>query len=136
MSKNTISSIAGHLSYAFLPLKEAVSNLENFKIFCGRMGWDVTSLPQPYIDLADIVEDAVVAINSFSDNEEPDLKEIQNAFELIKSLWNAIKNLNSSPSDVFSISGALMYFGSLPLKYSYVALTMSIFFFKNNNCLP
>ncbi len=102
MSKNTISSIAGHLSYAFLPLKEAVSNLENFKIFCGRMGWDVTSLPQPYIDLADIVEDAVVAINSFSDNEEPDLKEIQNAFELIKSLWNAIKNLNSSPSGVNS----------------------------------
>ena len=56
--RGTLQSLAENLALALRPLSEAVSDLDNFKGFMFRLGWEVESLPSAFTNLAELVKDA------------------------------------------------------------------------------
>ena len=45
--RGTLELLARHLVLAVEPVREAVSDLEHFRVFTYRLGWHVTMLPAP-----------------------------------------------------------------------------------------
>ena len=64
--KGTLQIIAEHLVLAVQPLKDAVADLESFRTFMLRLGWEVESLPQEYVALATHADAALAALEALS----------------------------------------------------------------------
>lgn len=94
----TLELLAKHLASAIIPLKVAVSDLTSFRSYMYRLGWDVKSLPQSYIDLGNLVDDVSKALENLQD--KPSLSEIQHIFDTVKRLYLAVKELNETPEGV------------------------------------
>jgi hypothetical protein len=63
-----------------------------------RLGWNVTSIPQSYVTLGNLIENITNNLESLSDS--PSLSEVQSLFDAIKDLHDAIKNLDEAPQGV------------------------------------
>jgi hypothetical protein len=96
--KGTLQLIAEHLVLAITPLKNAVSDLDSFRAFYLRLGWNVESLPSEYSNLATAVDAAIGAVDALTD--EPELNEILVLFDRVRDLHTEIKGLSTTPAGV------------------------------------
>lgn len=97
-TKGTLQLVAEHLAVAVQPLKSAVSDVDSFRSFMYRLGWNVTSLPPSYSNLAVLVDDIAIRLESFP--QSPNIDQIIQLLEQIRQLYLAIKNLNEAPAGV------------------------------------
>jgi hypothetical protein len=63
-----------------------------------RLGWNVTSLPLSYSNLAVLVDDIATTLESLSQN--PSIDQIIELLGEVRQLYLAIKNLNEAPGVV------------------------------------
>jgi hypothetical protein len=96
--RGTLELIARHLALALEPLGDAVADLDSFQAFLYRLGWDVTSLPQAYRDLAGLVDAAVVTAAELA--EDPDLDEVLALLDQLRRLYRAVEGLDQAPAGV------------------------------------
>jgi hypothetical protein len=86
----TLHLIARHLALSVVPLRMAISDLGSFRSFMYRLGWNVTSIPQSYMALGNLIENVGNNLESLPDS--PSLSDIQSLFDEIKNLHTVIKN--------------------------------------------
>jgi len=67
----TLELLAAHLASALSPLTEAVSDLPRFRGLMLRLGWDVTELPQPYVELGVQVQALLGDVQQLRDGPTP-----------------------------------------------------------------
>jgi hypothetical protein len=96
--QGTFELITRQLVVAVEPLRRAVADVDSFRVFLGRLGWEATSLPQPYQDLAAIVGDAVAAVEGLAD--DPDPGEIADALDQVRRLYDAIEQISQAPAGI------------------------------------
>ena len=96
--RGTFQLLAENLALALQPLTEAVSNLDNFKGFMFRLGWEVNSLPPSFTNLANLVKDAQLIMESLPDNAN--VLQVNDLLTKIKAIYSAIKSLNEAPNGV------------------------------------
>lgn len=100
MSENqgTLELVARHLSLAVKPLREAVSDTDNFMQLMYRLGWEVESLPPEYAHLGTAVDAAVQALDALGD--EPSLEDVLNLLGKARDVYQAIGNISVAPPGV------------------------------------
>jgi hypothetical protein len=94
----TLELLARHLASAIIPLKTAVSDLASFRSYMYRLGWNVTSLPQSYIDLGNLVDEVTKVLANLPDS--PSISDVQHVFDTVKRLYVAVKEINEAPEGV------------------------------------
>ena len=97
-SRGTFQILAENIALALDPLVEAVSDLDNFKAFMFRLGWDVNSLPVSFTNLGNVVKEAQMILESLP--EGASVPEVNNLFEKIKEIYSAIKSITEVPDGV------------------------------------
>ncbi len=98
MSDNTFEIIGRHLILAVKPISDAFKDLESFRRFMFRLGWDVTSLPPSYSNLVTEVDGAVDALENLVD--DPTLEEVLDLVDKVKQVYDAIQNISDAPAGV------------------------------------
>ena len=101
--RSTLTILAEEVANALAPLAEAISSPENFTAFMQELGWNLTTVPQPFRDLSapsaplqdiiDIVEAGTV-----------DSSNVGDLISAIKALITALKDLKGQPDDLFPAS--------------------------------
>ncbi|MCC7206290.1 MAG: hypothetical protein IT323_03235, partial [Anaerolineae bacterium] len=97
--QDTLVLIAHHLARAVEPLKRAVADLDSFKAFMFRLGWDPQSMPPAYANLANSVTAVITAVESLAGGDI-DPREIINAIEAVGGLYDAIDAISAAPAGV------------------------------------
>ncbi len=85
--------LAAHIAAALAPLGESVSSVERFRGLMLRLGWDVTSLPQPYVDLGRDARALAAQARGFIDEPTPGL-----ALELLEGAGEAYRAMSALPA--------------------------------------
>ncbi len=93
---NTIAAIGRHLILAVKPLQDAFKDLDSFRGFMYRLGWNVSSLPPAYANVITKVDGAVVALEALVD--EPTISEALELLLRAKEVYDAIDGLSSAPA--------------------------------------
>ena len=53
MSEGTVAAVAEHLALALQPLEDALADVDSFRAFLYRLGWEAESIPPSYVQLGD-----------------------------------------------------------------------------------
>ena len=85
--------LAAHIAAALAPLGESVSSVERFRGLMLRLGWDVTSLPQPYVNLGRDARALAAQARGFIDEPTPGL-----ALELLEGAGEAYRAMSALPA--------------------------------------
>jgi hypothetical protein len=96
--KSTLELIATHLGLALSPLAEAVADLDSFKTFLYRLGWEVEDLPPAYTALATRVGEVVTAVEGLGGSPSPD--QVAGLIAKIKAVAVAIREIDTAPAGV------------------------------------
>ena len=96
--RGTFQLLAENLTLALQPLTEAVSDLDSFKDFMFRLGWEVNSLPSSFTNLADLAKEALLILESLPANAN--VIEVNDLLTKIKAIYSAIKSLTEAPDGV------------------------------------
>ena len=96
--RGTFQLLAENLVLALQPLTEAVSDLDSFKDFMFRLGWEVNSLPSSFTNLANLVKDVQLTMESLPDNAN--VLQINDLLTKINRIYSAIKSLTEAPDGV------------------------------------
>ena len=96
--RGTLEAVARHLAFAIQPLRTAVSDLDRFKSFMYRLGWDVTDLPPEYAQLASNVDAILDQLESLGD--KPDPLAVAALFAKIRELYDEIQGISVVPAGV------------------------------------
>jgi len=96
--KGTLHLLAEHVTLALKPLGDSVSDLRSFKEFMYRLGWNVTSLPTPFKNLGNLINEAQAALDSLPEN--PNTSEIFNILVKIKEIYSALTSITEVPLGV------------------------------------
>jgi hypothetical protein len=100
MSENqgTLERLACHLSLAVKPLREAVSDTDNFMQLMYRLGWEVESLPPEYEKLGAAVGAALQALETLDEERSPE--DVLNLLSKAKDVYQEIGNISVAPPGV------------------------------------
>src|SRR5215217_100627 len=100
--RSTLTILAEEVANALAPLAEAISSPENFTAFMQELGWNLTTVPQPFRDLSapsaplqdiiDIVEAGTV-----------DSSNVGDLISAIKALITALKDLKGNLTTCFPL---------------------------------
>jgi hypothetical protein len=96
--QGTFELITRHLVLAVEPLRRAVADLDSFRTLLRRLGWEASSIPQPYQDLAGTVDDAIGAIEALA--ADPDPSDVANALDLVRRLYEEIDQISQAPAGI------------------------------------
>src|SRR5438093_4443836 len=97
--KNTLHLLAEHLTIALQPLGNAVSDLKSFKEFMFKLGWNVDSLPSSFSNLASMVNEAQLDLDSLPENVTID--QIYSLLNKIRRIYSGLKSI-TAPNGVES----------------------------------
>jgi hypothetical protein len=96
--RGTLEAVARHLALAVEPLRRAVADLGGFQAFLLRLGWEATTLPPAYRELAGIVDRAVAAAEALADDPGPE--EALEVLAEIQRLHQALDALDETPGGI------------------------------------
>ncbi|HKO98920.1 MAG TPA: DUF6603 domain-containing protein [Pyrinomonadaceae bacterium] len=96
--QGTFELIGEHLALALRPLSDSVHDPELFKQLMYRLGWNPTSLPPAYADLATAVDAALDKLDALPDN--PPITDVMELIGAVKDAFNAIQSINVAPPGV------------------------------------
>lgn len=95
---STLGLIATHLALAMRPLGAAVADLDSFKQFMHRAGWEVDDLPPAYVSLGTTVQALSSAVDNLGD--DPSLEQIADLLNRLAALVDAIRGITTAPAGV------------------------------------
>jgi hypothetical protein len=98
--ENTLAVLAKHLLGVFSPLAEAFASEEQFKGFLYRMGWNASSLPPQYVDLATSVADGIARLEQFLRSSNPPLSDILTLVGKAKTIYDKADGIAVAPPGV------------------------------------
>jgi Family of unknown function (DUF6603) len=96
--KGTLANVAEHLALAVQPLRGAVADIDSFRAFLFRFGWEAESIPSSYVDLGGLAAEALAAVEALGDGAAGD--EIAAALDKIRALYVAVQGLDEAPAGV------------------------------------
>jgi Family of unknown function (DUF6603) len=96
--KGTLHAVAEHLALAAQPVRRAVADLESFKAFLIRLGWEAESLPPAYGNLAPLVAEAVASVKALGDRAGAE--EVAAALDKARATYVAVQTLDEAPAGV------------------------------------
>jgi len=96
--RGTLELIARHLALAVAPLRDAVADPGSFRAFWLRLGWEATSLPPAYRELAGIVDRAAAAAEALAD--DPDPEDVLAVLAEVRRLHQALDAIAETPAGV------------------------------------
>ena len=96
--QGTFELITRHLVLAVAPLRQAVADLDSFRVFLRRLGWEATSIPQPYQDLAGTVDEAIGAIEALVADPDPD--DVAAVLDKARELYGEIEEITQAPAGI------------------------------------
>lgn len=96
--RGTLEAVGRHLAFAMQPLRSVVSDLDQFRSFMYRLGWNVTELPPEYTQLASNVDAIFDQLESLGD--EPDPLAVATLFAKIRALYDEIQGVSVVPAGV------------------------------------
>jgi hypothetical protein len=96
--RGTLETIAEQLVLALAPLRNSLSDLESFRAFMWRLGWDVQSLPPSYQNLVAKVDAATTALEALGPN--PQLPAVVSVVEKAGDVYRAAKSVADAPVGV------------------------------------
>jgi len=94
----TFQLLAENITLALQPLSLAVSDLNSFKNFMFRLGWEVRSLPASYTNLGNLIMDAQITMESLPENAG--VVEVLNVFNKVKAVYTSINSITEVPDGV------------------------------------
>ena len=97
-TRGTFQILAENIALALEPLVEAVSDLDNFKAFMYRLGWEVNSVPSAFTSLGNLVKEAQAIVESLPDDAS--VPDVNNLLEKIKEIYSTIKSITEIPDGV------------------------------------
>jgi hypothetical protein len=95
--RGTLAAVAEHLALAVQPLQDAVTDLDSFRAFLYRLGWEAGSIPPSYVHLADLVTEALGAVETL-DGSDP--AQIAAALQKSRDVYVAVQGLDEAPAGV------------------------------------
>ncbi|MBP6794933.1 MAG: hypothetical protein KA143_07765, partial [Saprospiraceae bacterium] len=69
---STLHQIGKHITLALSPLREAVHDMETFKSFMYRLGWEADNMPPAYQQISTQIENLVNQLKSIGQQPSPD----------------------------------------------------------------
>ncbi len=94
----TLETLGKHLILAVTPLKQAVSDLDSFRQFIYRLGWDATGIPPSYSNLIVRIDSAVTTLEALI--ADPDPAQAMAMLTKIKEVFEAIEAIQDAPPGV------------------------------------
>jgi hypothetical protein len=88
----TMAAAAEHLALALQPLEDALADLDSFRAFLYRLGWEAESIPPSYLRLGDLVAQAVAAIDDGADTAT--------VLDRSRAVYVALQQLTEAPDGV------------------------------------
>ena len=101
----TLETLGKHLVLAVTPLKKAVSDLDSFRQFIYRLGWEATGLPPSYNNLVGKIDSAITTLEALIDN--PDPAQALAILSKIKEVFEALEAINETPGGVVDAAAFL-----------------------------
>jgi len=96
--ESTFALLARHLALAVEPLRRAVDDLDSFRAFLFRLGWEPTELPASFRQLATAVDEALAAAEALGDDPDPD--DVRAALGAVRDLYQALDAISQAPAGV------------------------------------
>jgi hypothetical protein len=96
--RGTLAALAEHLALALQPLEDAVADVDAFRAFLYRLGWEAKSIPPSYVQLGDLVAQALASADALVDGG--DSTAVASALEPSRALYTAIQKLEEAPPGV------------------------------------
>ena len=96
--QGALATLAEHLALALQPLEDAVADIDAFGAFLHRLGWNATSLPLSYVQLGDVVSQALASVDALGDGA--DSAAVATALERSQVLYTAVQKLTTAPTGV------------------------------------
>jgi hypothetical protein len=97
--RDILSTLAEQLILVLAPLREAFADVEQFKGFLFRMGWEADDLPPEYVQLAASVANAVSMVEDLTEGEL-EASEIANLISTVQDLYSRIQGISTAPPGV------------------------------------
>lgn len=122
----TLQRIAEHLAQAIAPLKWATANLDQFRIFMHRLGWEIESLPAAYTELGNRAFETFNVMEALGD--EPVLAEVLAVIDKVSSINRAIRSLkDQDPPDGVDRDTFQTEIGETLFEYLFVQYILAAF---------
>ena len=96
--QGTLQALARHLAAATQPLRPALADLDAFRAFLLRLGWDAGSLPQSYVDLGGSVAGVLDAAAALDEDADP--ARVLAALDAVGGLYATVRALDEAPAGV------------------------------------
>jgi hypothetical protein len=97
-SGNTLEEVGRHLALAVRPLRDAVVDLDSFRVFMFRLGWGVDSLPASFEALGAKVDAVLASLDQLQDPAE--IEQVLELLDHLVALTQAVRNLSEAPAGV------------------------------------
>lgn len=99
---STLHQIGKHITLALSPLREAVRDIETFKSFMYRLGWEADDMPPAYQQISTQIENLVNQLKSMGQQPGPD--QITGFLSTIRSAYSSLENIQSAPAGVADVN--------------------------------
>jgi hypothetical protein len=96
--QGTLAAVAEHLALAVQPLEDALADLDSFRAFLYRLGWEAESIPPSYTHLGDLAAEAVASAEALGNGA--DGPAVATALERSRDLYVAVQGLKEAPAGV------------------------------------
>jgi hypothetical protein len=96
--QGTLATLAQHLALALQPLEDAVADVDAFRALLYRLGWEATSHPPAYVQLGDLVSQALASDDALAD--EADSAAVAAALERSQAVYTAVQQLTKAPGGI------------------------------------